>query len=148
MPGRSDPITNTVLLTWVLQTLLLLIVFNTRTTTIVTQQWQLTTTLLSDQTTNHHFKVFVKCWSSVSVTCVPCPQTSTLQQLGLWDHNYHALWKMSIEVNPRTRYFSLRTVRVFQGVLGTRFGSLESEKIIIGSLESEKSGPYRSIPGT
>ena len=48
------------------------------------------------------------------------------------------------------------------GVLGTRFGSLEfqigsleSEKIIIGSLksekieslESEKSGPYRSIPG-
>jgi len=43
----------------------------------------------------------------------------------------------------------------FQGVLGTRFGSLElqigsleSAKIIIGSLESEKSGPYRSIPGT
>jgi len=25
--------------------------------------------------------------------------------------------------------------------------SLESAKIIIGSLESEKSGPYRSIPG-
>jgi len=36
----------------------------------------------------------------------------------------------------------------FKGVLGTRFGSLESEKIIIGSLESEKSGPYRSIPVT
>jgi len=41
----------------------------------------------------------------------------------------------------------------FQGVLGTRFeslqfqiGSLKSEKI--GSLESEKSGPYRSIPGS
>jgi len=53
--------------------------------------------------------------------------------------------------------------RVFKGVLGTRIGSLEfqigfleSEKIIIGSLksekigslETEKSGPYRSIPGT
>jgi len=42
----------------------------------------------------------------------------------------------------------------FKDVLGTRFGSLEfqigsleSEKIIIGSLESKKSGPYRSIPG-
>ena len=41
----------------------------------------------------------------------------------------------------------------FKGVLGTRFGSLElkigfleTEKI--WSLESEKSGPYRSIPGT
>jgi len=45
--------------------------------------------------------------------------------------------------------------RFFQGILGTRFGSLEfqigflqSEKIIIGSLKSEKSGPYRSILGT
>ena len=51
----------------------------------------------------------------------------------------------------------------FKGVLGTRFRSLElkiesleSEKIIIGSLESEeigsleseKFGPYRYIPGT
>ena len=43
----------------------------------------------------------------------------------------------------------------FQGVLGTRFGSLElkigsleSAKIIIGSLELEKSGPYKSIPDT
>ena len=36
--------------------------------------------------------------------------------------------------------------QVFEGVLGTRFGSLESEKI--GSLESEKSGPYMSIPGS
>jgi len=51
----------------------------------------------------------------------------------------------------------------FQGILGTRFGSLELKigslkwkKIIIGyqelekigSLESEKSGPYRSISGT
>ena len=48
--------------------------------------------------------------------------------------------------------FSIRTIvkPVFQGVLGTRFGfqeleiwSLGSEKIIIGSLESEKSGPYQ-----
>jgi len=49
----------------------------------------------------------------------------------------------------------------FKGVLGTRFGflelktrSLESEKSIIasaekiGSLESEKLGPYSSIPDT
>jgi len=40
--------------------------------------------------------------------------------------------------------------------LGLKIGSLESDKIIIGflksgkigSLESEKSSPYRSIPGT
>jgi len=46
------------------------------------------------------------------------------------------------------------TLRIY--ALGTRFGSLESEKIIIGSpeskkigsLESEKSGPYRFISGT
>jgi len=43
----------------------------------------------------------------------------------------------------------------FEGVLGTRFGSLElkigslkSGEIINGSLESEKSCPYRSILGT
>jgi len=44
----------------------------------------------------------------------------------------------------------------FKGVLVTRFGSLESEKIIfgsleskkLGSLESEKLGPYKAIPGT
>jgi len=43
----------------------------------------------------------------------------------------------------------------FKGVLGARFGSLElrigsleSEKTIIRSLESEKSGPYRFISGT
>jgi len=42
-----------------------------------------------------------------------------------------------------------------KGVSGTRFGSielkigsLESAKIIIGSIESDKSGPCRSIPGT
>jgi len=35
--------------------------------------------------------------------------------------------------------------RFFQSVLGTGFGSLELQ---IGSLESEKSGPYSSIPGT
>ena len=42
------------------------------------------------------------------------------------------------------------------GSLELKIGSLESEKIIIwclesekiGSLELEKSGPYRSIPGT
>jgi len=53
--------------------------------------------------------------------------------------------------------------KIFKGILGTRIGSLdlkigslESAKIIIRSLESEKigspesdkSGPYRSIPGT
>jgi len=60
-------------------------------------------------------------------------------------------------------YDNLFLIRFFLSILGTRFGSLEfqiwsleSEKIIIrslkseriGSLESEKSGPYRSIPGT
>jgi len=46
-------------------------------------------------------------------------------------------------------------MQVFYGVLGTRFGSLElkirsvePQKVIIRSLESKKSGPYRSIPGT
>jgi len=29
-----------------------------------------------------------------------------------------------------------------------KIGFLKSAKIIIGSLESEKSGPYWSIPGT
>jgi len=49
-----------------------------------------------------------------------------------------------------------RYVQGFLRCLGTRNGSLESEKIIIGSLkseeieslESEKSGPCRSKPGT
>jgi len=48
---------------------------------------------------------------------------------------------------------ALITTRVFKSVLGTRFGSLElkigsleSEKI--GSPESERSDPYRFIPGT
>jgi len=60
-------------------------------------------------------------------------------------------------------YSLIHKARFFKGVLGTPFGSLElkigsleSEKIIngslesekIGSLESHKSGPYRSIPGT
>jgi len=45
---------------------------------------------------NHHFKVFVKCWSSASVTCVPHLRPSMLQQFGLWCHNYHASWKMLI----------------------------------------------------
>jgi len=47
-------------------------------------------------------------------------------------------------------------MQVFWGVLGTQIGSLESEKIIIGSLESDKIGSlesekslaYRSVPGT
>jgi len=41
-----------------------------------------------------------------------------------------------------------------KGVLGTQYGSLElnigsleSEKIIIGFLESQKSGSYSSTPG-
>jgi len=50
-------------------------VFIKRTAAIVMQQGTLTTALLSDQTTNHHFKVFVKCWSSAYVTCA----TSTNQ---------------------------------------------------------------------
>jgi len=44
-------------------------------------------------------------------------------------------------------------MQVLYGVLGTQFGSLElkigfldTEKIIIGSLESEKSGPDMFIP--
>jgi len=45
----------------------------------------------------------------------------------------------------RTSTENLRKFRFFKGVLETRFGSLELK---IGSLESEKSGPYRSIPGT
>jgi len=44
--------------------------------------------------------------------------------------------------------FSYGVSWFFLGVLGTRFGSLESEKIIIGSLKSEKSVPYRSKPGS
>jgi len=45
-------------------------------------------------------------------------------------------------------YYFLPIIGFFEGVLRSRFeslelkiGSLESEKIIIGSLESEKSGP-------
>jgi len=34
------------------------------------------------------------------------------------------------------------------GSLELKIGSLESAKIVIGSLESEKSGTYRSIPVT
>jgi len=45
----------------------------------------------------------------------------------------------SVAINDNIVY------RFFKGVLGTRFGSLELK---IGSLESQKSGPYRSIPGT
>jgi len=62
---------------------------------IVLQTDNSNSALLSD----HRFNVFVKCWSSTSVTCVPYPQTlvSRLQQLRLWDHSYHyhASWKMS-----------------------------------------------------
>ena len=68
--------------------------------------------------------------------------------------------RLCIMIN-RSNKFHLQ--QFFFNVLGTRFGSLElkigslgSEKIIIGSLESEKigslesekSGRYRSIPGT
>jgi len=71
-----------------------------RTTAIVMQQWTLTTVVLLDQMTNHHFKVFLKCWSSASVICVPCPQTSVMQHLGLSDriYHYHASWKMSVKL--------------------------------------------------
>jgi len=61
--------------------------------------------LLSDRTTNHRYNVFVKCWSSASVACVPHPRTlvSCLQQLGLLDHNYHyhASWKMSTKLTHK-----------------------------------------------
>jgi len=56
-------------------------------------------------------------------------------------------------LKKRPRLFTLH-LEFFFSVVGTRFGSLElkigsleSGKVIIGSLESEKSGPYRSIPG-
>jgi len=39
----------------------------------------------------------------------------------------------------------ISVIAVFLGVLGTRVGSLESAKIIIGSLKSAK---VRSLPGT
>jgi len=67
-----------------------------------------------------------------------------------------AIWPFA---NVLTKYYpfmnnkeSLLSV-FFKEVLGTQFGSLESEKTIvrslksenIGSLESEKSGPCRSI---
>jgi len=35
----------------------------------------------------------------------------------------------------------------FKGILELKIGSLESAKIVIGFLEYEKSGPYKSIPG-
>jgi len=76
-------------------------------------------------------------------------------------HNHLALfWTISTFM---LYYDNLFLIRFFLSILGTQFGSLEfqiwsleSEKIIIrslkseriGSLESEKSGPYRSIPGT
>jgi len=44
------------------------------------------------------------------------------------------------------RDYFYHVISFFKGILGARFGSLESDKI--GSLESEKSSPYRSIPGT
>ena len=40
------------------------------------------------------------------------------------------------------------TSALFKDVSGTRIGFLKSEKITIGSLESDKSDPYKSIPGT
>jgi len=68
--------------------------------------------------------------------------------------------RQNITIN-NDRYIHARA-GFLQGVLGTRFvslelkiGSLELEKLIIGSLESEKigslesekSGPYKSKPG-
>jgi len=38
--------------------------------------------------------------TGASVTCMSHLRPSTLQQLGLWDHNYyHVSWKMSITTN-------------------------------------------------
>jgi len=55
---------------------------------------------------------------------------------------------------PILNVLLLHQSRFFEGIIGTQFASLElkivsleSEKIIVGSLESEKSGPYTSIPG-
>jgi len=73
---------------------------------------------------------------------------------GCITHNYRTIkvWLYCISGGDKEN-FNLQ--QVFLGVLGTRFGSLElkigsleSEKIISGSLGSEKSRHYRSIPGT
>jgi len=49
--------------------------------------------------------------------------------------------------NNQLKTGSLESEKIIIGSLKSeKIGSLKSEKI--GSLESEKSGPYRSIPGT
>jgi len=61
---------------------------------------------------------------------------------------FHTTKDLLKSQNSLYRIFKLRFYVRKQGVLETRFGSLESEKIIIRSLGSEKIGSYRSIPGT
>jgi len=76
------------------------------------------------------------------------------------------LCKVFCSVNECDSFHINRNLTLIQGVLGVletrigslelKIGSLESEKIItgfqkskkIGSLESAKSCPYRTIPGT
>jgi len=47
----------------------------------------------------------------------------------------------------RTAQSCFKKNRFYKGVLGTRFGSLESEKIIIGSLQPEKIGSLQIRTG-
>jgi len=63
--------------------------------------------------------------------------------------------KITLAQDPTKITFGQDHIRTRFGSLEFQIGSLESQKIIIGSLksekfgflESEKSGPYRSIPG-
>jgi len=55
------------------------------------------------------------------------------QKMTRYSKNLEVPWPSWLHVCTRGIYN-----QGFQGVLGTRFGSLESAKIIIGSLESEK----------
>jgi len=57
-------------------------------------------------------------------------------------YNYHQMFVFCFTLGLE---YLFGKIRCFQGVLGTRFGSQELK---IGSLASEKSGPYKSIPGT
>ena len=83
----------------------------------------------------------------------------TTEQEIIWGNIKHVLRFFFCSVTFMVRYFLfavyLCCYQGFLSVLGTRFGSielkigsLESTKIIIGSQESKKSGPYRFIPGT
>jgi len=56
----------------------------------------------------------IQYWSSASITCVSYPQTYVLQQLGLWDHNYHyhASWKMSVKMHLRLAQLAFEIINV------------------------------------